>query len=139
MLTVKKYTGNSLWECICDCGNCKTVRTTDLIHGKVKSCGCYRKITATKQALLNAINNFKGYKTSVYGYKLIFMPDHPSADKNGYVLEHRLVMEEHIGRPIPREMVVHHRNGNKLDNRIENLCIMTRAEHTSLHRRKDDQ
>ena len=49
--------------------------------------------------------------------------------------EHRIVWEQHYG-PIPTGKVIHHENGDKLDNRIENLMLMSRADHQSYHRRK---
>ena len=47
--------------------------------------------------------------------------------------EHRLVVERAIGHKLPTDVVVHHKNGNKLDNRLENLVVMPLAEHVRLH------
>ena len=67
------------------------------------------------------------------GYILHLKKGHPFADKYGYVMAHRLIMEERIGRYLLKGEVVHHINGIKDDNRFENLKLMTLPEHTRLH------
>lgn len=62
-----------------------------------------------------------GRKVDKSGYILVRAPDHPHASIGGYVREHRLVMEAHLGRHLTPGEVVHHINGEKADNRIENL------------------
>ena len=53
--------------------------------------------------------------------------------ESGFVQLHRLVMEMYLGRYLDCDEVVHHCNGEKTDNRIENLELMTNSEHTTLH------
>lgn len=74
-----------------------------------------------------------GRKINKRGHVLILKKGHPMADSSGYVLEHRYVMSQHLGRILGESEIVHHINGVKTDNRIENLKIMTNAEHTILH------
>lgn len=73
-----------------------------------------------------------GKKRLNTGYMAIYFPDHPQS-KDGYILEHRLVMEGIIGRHLQNGECVHHINGIKDDNRKENLMIMTDKEHKRLH------
>lgn len=64
------------------------------------------------------------------GYRLIKSPNHPRRDRHNYVREHRLVMEKTIGRYLDPREVVHHKDGNKLNNSPENLELFQRnSEH----------
>ena len=66
------------------------------------------------------------------GYRLIYKPDHPNAHYDGYVQEHYFVMSEHLKRPIKKAEIIHHKNRDKLDNRIENLELF---ENMSAHQK----
>ena len=69
------------------------------------------------------------------------MPDWPSASItkawHGYVFEHRYIMEKHLGRSLERHEYIHHWNGDKLDNRLENLRLCKGAkEHSLIHQKE---
>lgn len=66
------------------------------------------------------------------GYVLVYFPKHPYAKRGDgkYILEHRVVMENYLGRFLKPEEVVHHLNKDKLDNRICNLVLFSKnSEH----------
>ena len=73
-----------------------------------------------------------GRYTNSKGYVLIYKPEHPNAYRL-YVPEHRLVVEEELGRYLTTEEIVHHINGIKHDNRSENLWVFDRKEHRAMH------
>lgn len=60
---------------------------------------------------------------------------HPYATKYGYVLMHRVVMENHLGRLLDASEIVHHKDGNKFNNNVNNLEVMTNEDHVKHHRK----
>ncbi len=62
------------------------------------------------------------------GYVMLSVPDHPNAMKHGRLLEHTFIMTLHLGRPLKKHEQVHHKNGIRNDNRIENLELWTRSQ-----------
>lgn len=70
-------------------------------------------------------------KKGDYLYALV--PDHPKCTKNGYVLMHRIIMENHLNRVLNDDEVIHHLDGNKHNNDINNLQLLNKKEHNVLH------
>lgn len=75
-----------------------------------------------------------GITKNARGYVLVRSHDHPFKSNRGYVAEHRLVMEKHLGRYLNPRETVHHINHILDDNRIENLKLFTNdSEHKKFH------
>ncbi len=120
--------GRKKYECICF--ECKKV----FLNVKRKRKFCSHKCAASKDNN-GRWNGGKSFPSD--GYILIKVYDHPFRHANNYVLEHRLIMEKHLGRFLTEEECVHHINNIKTDNRIENLLLCcTTSEHSKLHTKK---
>jgi hypothetical protein len=129
-------------EQICQlCGKKFMVLKSEVNRGNGKYCS--RKCSTTVAGMITLSlspqygeNNFHwgGGRATRGDYILIYRPEHPHSTLRGYITEHRLVMEEHIGRFLDPKEIVHHINGCKSDNRIENLMLFANnSDHTKYH------
>lgn len=108
---------------------------------KFCSCPCewsYKKGRKNSKVSGSKNGNWHGGKTkNDAGYVFLLSKNHPFSENRGYVREHRLVMEKHLGRYLHPKEVVHHINKIKDDNRLENLELYSSSgEHTSMHFRE---
>lgn len=97
-----------------------------------------QKISNSRKNKLVGKNNpkWKGGKFITRNHIKVLYKNHPFAGQNGYIWEHRLVMEKHLGRYLDSKEVVHHINCNPLDNRIENLMLLKNCGyHAQIHRK----
>jgi HNH endonuclease len=76
--------------------------------------------------------------TASGGYLYKYVPEHPNANCLGYVALHTLAASKALGRPLKKDEVVHHINGDKTDNRNCNLLVCDRAYHEFLHNRMSE-
>lgn len=77
-----------------------------------------------------------GKRIHKMGYIYVKAPkNHPTQHYDGYILEHRIIMEKHLGRLLKRKEIVHHINQKVNDNRIENLMLFPNVTaHINYHK-----
>ena len=134
---------NYIWVICPDCGKPRWVRMNankQLRNERCKLCA-YKKSRddgKTKVGLRgDRSSGWKGgRRKDVHGYILIWLSGddffYSMAHKDGCVREHRLVMAKHLGRCLHPWEIVHHKNGIKDDNRLENLQLISELGHKTL-------
>jgi len=125
--------------CKCECGKEKVIVKSSITSGRIKSCGCLRQEKATERIIkIGAKQPGKG-NGNWKGGKIITSSGYiglRSYNKNCYIPEHRLVMEKIIGRKLLSNETIHHKNGIRTDNRVENLELWS-TKHPKGARVKD--
>lgn len=91
---------------------------------------CSKKCEAEGRTVrpLDRMHNGRPTRLNSAGYVFVWEPDHP-ASYSGWLLEHRLVAEQTLGRRLNRTEEVHHINRDKTDNRVENLVVLSGSDH----------
>lgn len=104
----RKKNKSHQWFCRCRCGRESSIRSSSLFNGRSLTC---RSCSKDKGGFLDK----KGYN--------VVHRDHPNNWMSGQMFEHVWVMSEHQGRPLTEGETVHHINGVRNDNRLENLQL----------------
>ena len=108
-------------------------RVSEANRKRVYSEETREKMSKAKRCNYNGLNGYGHTKMSSKGYVLVYCPDHPRARNDGYIGFHRVIVEREIGRYLTEDEVVHHINHVRDDNRPENLMLMNKKEHMSMH------
>jgi len=133
-----RHENRKFTKCICDfCGKEFLKRISEIRRSKHNYCSA----ECSNKRFLNPENNprWNNGRRTYNNYYALLRKNHPNADHAGYVYEHRLVMEERLGRYLTKEEVVHHINENKKDNRIKNLMLFANDTlHKNYHKKLRD-
>ena len=121
--------GYAVWMCRCDCGTERAVLSSHLRRGKSISCGCHAKEVRASQVGENH-PRWKGGRRVRDGYVYLTGEVYPGSKPHNQTAEHVVVMARHLGRALTVDESVHHKNGIRDDNRIENLELWCKPQPT---------
>ena len=108
-------------------------RQSEISKGRIMSPEARAKISEANRCNYNGLNGYGHTKQTPKGYVIVYCPRHPNAHKDGYVFLHKVLVERELGRYLTPDEVVHHINHVRNDNRPENLMLMDRKEHMTMH------
>lgn len=111
-----------IYNCICWCGTRMELTTHQILT--YKSCGC---LAADLSRMRGEMRRARWMARGENRYIIVRQPGHPNARASGDIPEHILVMSNYKQRPLEQDEEVHHANGIKYDNRIENLELWIKS------------
>jgi HNH endonuclease len=114
------------WLVRCDCGTEKVLAGQALREGGTRSCGCI--VDEQRRARRGPLNGRWKHGMGNDGYVRLSNVEYPGATFPNAPLEHTVVMARHLGRPLRDGETVHHKNGIRNDNRIENLELWSHRQ-----------